>query len=556
MITIRDITINRFRSIREARLDALEDFSVLAGLNNSGKSNFVRALNLFFTGRPEPEIPFDLMRDYYRGELSAKKRKAISISVHFTLADLFRFRPGLVPVEQLLGRDFSIRKIWSFRQLEPSIYLNDSAIPLEVGDVDKVNQFLGLVSFRYIPNRVIPTEIIRREQQALRDVLVRRLARYRSQAEAVFDGLQATAEGLVKAISDDVTKFAPDVQKVRLATATSLADLAFQFGYRLKEGAAEMNEAEQGSGMQSLLMFETLHLIDRDYFQQFGWKQAAIWAVEEPESSLNTALEARTAHLLAGMAKESSGRLQILGTTHSDLMIQYAHRGYFVDKQAAGKGGLASVAVPKQTRELLDVTSRQGVSRWTNPLLLYPLEPAILVEGKFDRDFIQECMRILAINNVPRIVCLADLKQDSAQGGVERLISFVKENVDVIKARAAYAKVALTLDWDAAGRINSFTKHFNANDPFVCLAWDRSEANPLLSRQFRGVERFYSDRIVTLVEQSHPNLIFSNAKGLRTVNPNDYGSVKQHLNTAVRSGLQAGDSVHAEAMVRRILAAL
>ena len=75
MITIRDIEISRFRSIREAKLANLQDFSVLAGLNNSGKSNFLRALNLFFTGRPEPELPFNLARDYYRGELSAKKKK-------------------------------------------------------------------------------------------------------------------------------------------------------------------------------------------------------------------------------------------------------------------------------------------------------------------------------------------------------------------------------------------------------------------------------------------------------------------------------------------------
>jgi hypothetical protein len=200
VITIRDIRVSRFRSIRDASLEALEDFSVLAGLNNSGKSNFLRALNLFFTGEPEPDTPFDLMRDYYRGELSAKKRKEISISMHFTLSDSFRFRPGLAPVEELLGRDFWIKKEWAFRRPEPSIYLNDTGEPLDVADVDKVDQFLGLVSFRYIPNRVIPTEIIRREQQALRDVLVRRLARYKSQAQAVFEGLRATAEGLVKAI--------------------------------------------------------------------------------------------------------------------------------------------------------------------------------------------------------------------------------------------------------------------------------------------------------------------------------------------------------------------
>ena len=233
MITIRDIEISRFRSIRDAKLAELQDFSILAGLNNSGKSNFLRALNLFFTGRPEPELPFNLARDYYRGELSAKKKKNIHISVHFTLPKSFRFRGGLKPVEDLLGRDFSITKEWAFRQTDTTVYLNGSPTPLPPDDVVKVTQFLSLISFRYVPNRVVPTEIIRKEQQALRDVLVRRLAKFKKQTDEVFRGLESTAESLVLSVSDDIRKFAPDIQKVRLATAASLADLAFQFGYKL-----------------------------------------------------------------------------------------------------------------------------------------------------------------------------------------------------------------------------------------------------------------------------------------------------------------------------------
>jgi AAA15 family ATPase/GTPase len=121
MIVIRDVEISRFRSLRDTKLENLHDFSILAGLNNSGKSNFLRALNLFFTGRPEPEIQFNLVRDYYRGDLSAKRKKNIRISVHFTLPSLFNFRRELKSVEELLGRDFTITKEWGFRQNEPII---------------------------------------------------------------------------------------------------------------------------------------------------------------------------------------------------------------------------------------------------------------------------------------------------------------------------------------------------------------------------------------------------------------------------------------------------
>ena len=559
MITIRDIEISRFRSIRDAKLANLRDFSVLAGLNNSGKSNFLRALNLFFTGRPEPEIPFHLARDYYRGELSAKKKKNIRISVHFTLPKSFRFRRGLKSVDELLGRDFTITKEWAFRQTETTVYLNESPTPLPPEDIVKVTQFLSLISFRYVPNRVVPTEIIRKEQQALRDVLVRRLAKFKKQSEQVFKGLETTAESLVLSVSDDIKQFAPDIKKVRLATAASLADLAFQFGYKLEEGGVEMDENEQGSGMQSLLMFETLHLIDRDYFQQFGWKQAAVWAVEEPESSLNTALEARTAHFLSRVAKEHDGRLQIIGTTHSDLMIQYGGAGYFIEKAAVPGKGVESTATAKSPKDLVEHSSRFGVSRWVNPILLCPLEPLVLVEGKFDRDFLQECFRNFRISHPPRIACLEDLKNDSSKGGVETLIAFIKENAEVIRARHSFAKVCALLDWDSASKVPGLAASFKTSEPFLVMAWDLLEANPepiFNLDNCKGVERFFSNTLLSAAKEARPAIFFTNPHGKTVVSKEDISALKKLLNDQVNKGISEADATYARPLVDRLLASL
>jgi len=556
MIILKNIEIKNFRSIREARLTNLEDFSILAGLNNSGKSNFLRALNLFFTGKPEPDLPFDLMRDYYRGGLSARKRKNISISIQFVLPQLFKFRSELDSVERLLGRNFNLKKEWGFRQFEPTVYLNNSNTPLGLEDTVRINQFLALISFRYIPNRVMPIDIIRKEQQALRDVLVRRLARFKTQSAAMFEGLQKTAEGLIGIISDDVKKFAPDIKRLRMATAASLADLAFHFGYKLQEGQVEMDESEQGSGMQSLLMFETLHLIDRDYFQQFGWKQAAIWAIEEPESSLNTALEARIAHFLSRISKESSGRLQVIGTTHSDLMIQYSGSGYYVEKVKVDTKAMESIAAAKPTREMIECAARFGVSRWVNPILLYPLEPIVLVEGKFDRDFLNQCFKASRFSNPPRVTCLEDVKNDPGKGGVETLYTFVKENIDVIRTRHSFAKVVVLLDYDAASRVAGFSSMFKSSDPFVVMAWDVSDANPnqFLSQNCKGVERFYSDPIVDKARKDRPELFFTNHKGVEIIRKEDSQKFKSALNKVVNRGLLGEEAKFAKALVQRLVA--
>ena len=328
-------------------------------------------------------------------------------------------------------------------------------------------------------------------------------------------------------------------------------------GY-IEEGGVEMDENEQGSGMQSLLMFETLHLIDRDYFQQFGWKQAAVWAVEEPESSLNTALEARTAHFLSRVAKEQRGRLQIIGTTHSDLMIQYGGAGYFIEKAAIPGRGVESTATAKSPKDLVEHSSRFGVSRWVNPVLLCPLEPLVLVEGKFDRDFLLHCFHALRIGHPPRIACLEDLKNDPSKGGVETLITFAKENADVIRARQSFAKVCVLLDWDSANRIPSLSAMFKPSDPFVAMAWDVREANLNFGhiQNCKGVERFYPDSVLSEAKNAKPEIFYTNPQGVTVVRREESAALKKLLNDVVNKGLRESDVSHAKPLIERLLASL
>ena len=66
---------------------------------------------------------------------------------------------------------------------------------------EKVNQFLQLINFRYIPNRVIPTEVIRGEHEALRDVLIRRLARRAKRDVTAFEAIHNVSESMIRSLS-------------------------------------------------------------------------------------------------------------------------------------------------------------------------------------------------------------------------------------------------------------------------------------------------------------------------------------------------------------------
>lgn len=538
MRLISALQIDSFRSVRSLNLQGLADLAVFAGLNNSGKSNVLRALNAFFNGVTDEGQYVDVDADYYRPDLSKKKAKKISIAVTFSLPPQFKFRSGLEPVRDLLGgAEFTLRKTWTRKEFLPHYLLNDRLLPLE--EQRRVDQFLQLVSFRYIPNRVLPVEVVRREHQSLRDVLVRRLGKRQKEHEKTFTAIQEASRTLISSLVHRLQEASPDIGDIRLATPASWADMAFAFGYRLGTEGIEIEDSSQGAGIQGLLMLETLYLIDRDFFQKFGWRQAAIWAIEEPESSLHASLEARVAAYLRSIATDAASRLQVLGTTHSDLMVQYANQTVIVERK-----GWETVCTPmNDPRAALERLARLGTSRWQHPLLHLPLQPLLLVEGKHDAIFLEEALRLLRPRLVPQVVYLGQLEGTDMTGGADNLVKYVRFHKGEIKARQPGASVAVVLDWDSAGKRQPLENLFAPTDPFVVDVWPVDQANPRLTKTFRGVERFFSDRMIQEAENRGAP-VYHRRGGKLAVIADEYHQVKDLLLEIVREGLDLADLAH------------
>ena len=63
MNLINKIEIKHFRSINELVIEDISDINVFSGLNDVGKSNVIKALNLFFNDEVDRESKFDFQRD-------------------------------------------------------------------------------------------------------------------------------------------------------------------------------------------------------------------------------------------------------------------------------------------------------------------------------------------------------------------------------------------------------------------------------------------------------------------------------------------------------------
>jgi len=92
MIQIDSIEIWYFRSIFNLKLRSLKDLSVFSGRNDCGKSNVLKALNLFFNNQTDWQKPFNFFTDFSQKRLeqaraTVKGKQFVRVEVTFLRGD-------------------------------------------------------------------------------------------------------------------------------------------------------------------------------------------------------------------------------------------------------------------------------------------------------------------------------------------------------------------------------------------------------------------------------------------------------------------------------------
>lgn len=70
MLLIKEIEIAYFRSIYKFSVTGCQDLNIIFGRNDAGKSNVLRALNLFFSGETNLGQQFNFPRDFCHARLA------------------------------------------------------------------------------------------------------------------------------------------------------------------------------------------------------------------------------------------------------------------------------------------------------------------------------------------------------------------------------------------------------------------------------------------------------------------------------------------------------
>lgn len=156
MNLIKEINIKYFRSIYNLKLKDLNDCIIFSGKNDVGKSNVLKALNLFFNNQTDWQSSFNFSNDFNFQRLaevrdvSIKGKQFIQIEIKFRRGSSFN---------NTLPEEFSVKRTWDRNSDQPK-ESDDLERKLNLGQINNSNikiirrsltQFLNKIKFAYVP---------------------------------------------------------------------------------------------------------------------------------------------------------------------------------------------------------------------------------------------------------------------------------------------------------------------------------------------------------------------------------------------------------------------
>lgn len=506
MPIIDEIAVQNFRSIKSLSLRPLSDYEPIVGLNSAGKSNLLRALKLFFTGSvDEGGSPVSLARDY--SDYSPQKRRKITVALRFLLSGEMKYprqhsfldRHGIVDglaISQSWSLDSQTRLVAREIAFGPDLdHLKVASTASEEADVDA---FIRAVEFRYVPNHARPSELITQYVRPLRNALVSRLQKTKEYKSGDVGELLLAMSRLADTLFSDVSNAVRDgIRGLTLKSdlPTDFADLAFDLAIRSVDTAGHARDPElEGSGTQQFMFLHLLDLADRTARGAgFGWLQGHIWAVEEPESFLHAGLRQRFATDL--LAYSDDPRRQIFVTTHQDEFVRVGKSSILAKSTAAGT---SFQRLPP--KDALQESTKMAVTSYRHPLLQYPDQPLVLVEGRFDAIYLRAALSITSVKPRWRLADPDDLT-DEATGG-DAFKSYLRYNSAAIASRPEAAPLVVIRDWETKD-VDQYKKYLSGHKYSTAIVMPESLCNPELGTGWAGIERYLpTDHVEAVVPPS------------------------------------------------------
>ncbi|PHS63853.1 MAG: ATPase [Thalassobium sp.] len=437
MKIIKKVEISYFRSVYSIDLKNIDDLNILIGGNDSGKSNILKSLNLFFNNKTELGqdyyFPDDLTRKREQEARDTKGRATIWIKVHF-----YNFLNW-----KSLPKEFVIKKVWNRYTNEPEVTY-PKGLPSTA-----IARFLNKISFHYVP-AVRGRNIFSHYLSLLHDALL----------DDEKAGLITSTDQLMSTLNDSTQDMSERIKEgvgieSTIQPPTNLRVLFNALDFSTEYGEHSIPLQKRGDGIQSRHIPYILDFIAKHTNTHH------IWAYEEPETSLELG---PAFDLAAQFREEFCKENQIFLTTHSPAFYDLSgvHVSKWYVSQNEMEGGNETQAEKVSSKEILDRklgvaalvadrareaydqirTLTTTVTRLDAELVQHAI-PHVIVEGITDKTIMEEAFRKLYPSEEPFCEFLH-------AGGATNIPPYLK-SAKVLSKEFSHAVIGL-FDRDQEGR--------------------------------------------------------------------------------------------------------
>lgn len=391
-IIIKSIRIKNFRSIRNELIEA-KNMNIFVGLNDAGKSNVLKALNLFFNGQTDYGVMFDFKKDFsYYFPVTSHGTKEIVIEIKFIIPDSYKEK-GI----------FTWKKVWRINDYTDELITNEKGE--RPSDRSRVPGTLKRIRYRYVP-AVKSKEYYK---SLLSDLYFTVSAVLDSPLEASVNNFSRVLQEYTVQISNQVS------ERIHISSKLSIPEnlselfktLEFETQNNNMDGLVALDK--RGDGIQARHIPIILKYIadeDQKTRNQGSMKVATIWGFEEPENGV----ELSKAFEMANDFEDFSQDIQMFITTHSPafymknndeaVQVIYVSQGEKTegskmkyDYTSANVGqfmGLMPIVAPYIAEQEEKIAKSKKLIEEN----IFIDIPTIMVEGKTDKQYLELAIKL------------------------------------------------------------------------------------------------------------------------------------------------------------------
>jgi len=297
-IVIKEIYIRNFRSIRKETIFAT-GFNVFVGNNDVGKSNVLKALNLFFNNKTDFDTDFQFASDFTILPKRSHDKKEIVIQIKVSIPDAFQN-----------GGEYTWTRTWRNEDTPSETIVDQDG--KEPGPRSRIPLTLKRIQFKYVPAVRSPDyykkllgDLYGAVASSLENPLI-------TSASSFSAELKKYTQALSKQVSERLQLSS------ELAIPNDLNDIFQALIFDTNDSKSDIHVplTFRGDGIQAMHVPIVLKYIADEVQKsrkQGSMRIYTIWGFEEPENGLEFSNSFKMADELEEYAKD----IQIFLTTHS-----------------------------------------------------------------------------------------------------------------------------------------------------------------------------------------------------------------------------------------------